>query len=140
MKRLAFLVLLTCLFFFSACDSGVEKMNLLDEKISAIKVSNSEGVGDMNLHIALTIDEQEQIKVIEKVIRSAVKKNVSLDRQPDYDVMVEYEGGLPTHAIHLWLGEEGAKSILMYMVGEGETYVTSEKHTERLRKILLNEK
>ena len=38
--------------------------------------------------------------------------------------MVEYDGGLPTHAIHLWLGEEGEKSILMYMVGEGETYLT----------------
>ena len=29
---------------------------------------------------------------------------------------------LPDPAIHLWLGEEGEKSTLMYMVGEGEAY------------------
>jgi hypothetical protein len=53
--------------------------------------------------------------------------------------MVEYEEGFPTHAIHLWLGEENEESILMYMVGEGETYLTSSKTTNDLREIILSE-
>ena len=47
--------------------------------------------------------------------------------KPDNNVMVEYDGGFPIHAIHLWLGEEDEKSTLMYMVGEGETYLTPSK-------------
>jgi len=53
--------------------------------------------------------------------------------------MVAYDGGLPTHAIHLWLGEENEKSILMYMVGAEETYLTSSKTTNQLRELLLSE-
>lgn len=53
--------------------------------------------------------------------------------------MVEYEGGFPTHAIHLWLGEENEKSTLMYMVGEGETYITSSKTTNQIRKLILSD-
>ena len=53
--------------------------------------------------------------------------------------MVEYDDGFPTHAIHLWLGEEDEKSTLMYMVGEGETYLTSLRTTNQLRELILSE-
>ncbi len=41
--------------------------------------------------------------------------------------------------IHLWLGEENEKSILMYMVGEGEIYITSSKTTNQIMKLILSD-
>ena len=132
MKLLYSLLLLSGLFFIVGCqNSEGNTMVLLDEKVKEIKVSKSNGVGDMNQDIILSFDDKESIKVFEKAIRTAVKHQSNINEtKPDYDVMVEYDGGFPTHAIHLWLGEEDEKSTLMYMVGEGETYVTSSKATK----------
>ena len=78
--------------------------------------------------------------MFEKAIKTAVKQQSDINgTKPDYDVMVEYDEGFPTHAIHLWLGEENEKSILTYMVGEGETYLTSSKTTNQLRELMLSE-
>lgn len=130
------------LFLIAGCQNSLENtMVLLDEKVKEINVSNSLGIGDINQDIILSFDDQESIKVFEKSIRTALKQQVNIDEiKPDYDVMVQYEGGLPTHAIHLWLGQEGEKSTLMYMVGEGQTYVTTSKATSQLRKLILNER
>ena len=140
MKILYSLLLLAGLFFIVGCQNSEENtMVLLDEKVKEINVSKSNGVGDMNQDIILSFDDKESIKVFEKAIRTAVKQQSNINEtKPDYDVMVEYDGGFPTHAIHLWLGEEGEKSILMYMVGEGETYLTSSKATDQLRKLILS--
>ena len=106
-------------------------MVLLDEKVKEVNVSKSSGVGDMNQDIIFSFNDKQSIKVFERAIRTAVKHQSNINvTKPDYDVMVEYDGGFPTHAIHLWLGEEGEKSIFMYMVGEGETYLTSSKSTD----------
>ena len=107
------------------------------KEVKEINVSKSNGVGDMNQNIILSFDDKESIKVFEKAIRTAVKQQSNINEsKPDYDVMVEYVGGFPTHAIHLWLGDEGEKSILMYMVG-GETYLTSSKATDQMRELIL---
>ena len=139
MKILYSLFLLAGLSFIVGCQNSEENtMVLLDEKVKEINVSKSNGVGDMNQDIILSFDDKESIKVFEKAIRTAVKQQSNINEtKPDYDVMVEYDGGFPTHAIHLWLGEEGEKSILMYMVGEGETYLTSSKATDQLRELIL---
>jgi hypothetical protein len=138
MKILYSLFLLAGLSFIVGCqNSDGNTMVLLDEKVKEINVSKSNGVGDMNQDIILSFDDKESIKVFEKAIRTAVKHQSNINEsKPDYDVMVEYVGGLPTHAIHLWLGDEGEKSILMYMVG-GETYLTSSKATDQLRELIL---
>ena len=94
----------------------------------------------MNQDIILSLNDKQSIKAFEKAIRTAVKQQSDINEtKPDYDVMVEYDGGFPTHAIHLWLGEENEKSTLMYMVGEGETYLTSSKTTNQLRELILSE-
>ena len=138
MKILYSLFLLAGLSFIVGCqNSDGTTMVLLDEKVKEINVSKSNGVGDMNQDIILSFDDKESIKVFEKAIRTAVKQQSNINEsKPDYDVMVEYVGGFPTHAIHLWLGDEGEKSILMYMVG-GETYLTSSKATDQLRELIL---
>lgn len=68
-----------------------------------------------------------------------MKKQVKVGPKPDYDVIVSYGDRFPKHAIHLWLGDEDEKSTLMYMVGEGETYITSAKATNQLRDIILKD-
>jgi len=142
MKALYYLFFLLGVTIIVGCQNNSENntMVLLDEKVSVINVSPSNGVGDMNLDISLSLKDKKSVKVFEQAIKTATKQKSDVAKlKPDYDVMVEYEGGLPTHAIHLWLGEEGEKSTLMYMVGEGETYVTSSKITSKLRKLILSE-
>jgi hypothetical protein len=141
MKVLYTLSLLIGLSLIVGCQNGQENtMVLLDEKVKEINVSESSGIGDMNQDIILSFNDRESIKVFEKAIRTAVKQPSNInDTKPEYDVMVEYEGGFPTHAIHLWLEEEGEKSTLIYMVGEGETYLTSPKNTDQLRELILSE-
>ena len=134
MKILYSLFLLAGLSLIVGCQNSQENtMVLLDEKVKEVNVSKSSGVGDMNQDIIFSFNDEQSIKVFEKAIKTAVKQQSDINEtKPDYDVMVEYDGGLPTHAIHLWLGEEGEKSILMYLVGEGETYATSSKATDQL--------
>jgi hypothetical protein len=140
MKILYSLFLLAGLSFIVGCqNSDGTTMVLLDEKVKEINVSKSNGVGDMNQDTILSFDDKESIKVFERAIRTAVKQKSDINEtKPDYDVMVEYVGGFPTHAIHLWLGDEGEKSILMYMVG-GETYLTSSKATGQIRGLIHSE-
>ena len=139
MKILYSLFLLAGLSLIVGCqNSQGNTMVLLDEKVKEVNVSKSSGVGDMNQDIIFSFNDEQSIKVFEKAIKTAVKQKSDINEtKPDYDVMVEYDGGLPTHAIHLWLGEEGEKSILMYMVGEGETYLTTSKATDQLRELIL---
>ncbi len=141
MKILYSLFLLAGLSLIVGCqNSQGNTMVLLDEKVKEVNVSKSSGVGDMNQDIIFSFNDEKSIKVFEKAIKTAVKQKSDINEtKPNYDVMVEYDGGLPTHAIHLWLGEEGEKSILMYMVGEGETFVTSSKATNQLRELMLSE-
>jgi hypothetical protein len=141
MKVLYSLLLLVGFSIMAGCQNSQENtMVLLDEKVKEIKVSKSSGVGDMNQDIILSFDDKQSIKVFEKAIRTAGKQHSNINEtKPDYDVMVEYDGGFPTHAIHLWIGEQDEKSTLMYMVGEGETYLTSSKTTNELRELILPE-
>jgi hypothetical protein len=140
MKIIYSLLIIIGLALIGGCQSSEgNTMVLLDEKVKEVNVSNSVNVGEVNPNIIFSYDEKEAIKVFENAIKTAVKQTTNIETIPDYDVLVEYDGGLPTHAIHLWLGEEDEKSILMYMVGEGETYVTSSKATNELRGLLFSE-
>lgn len=117
-------------------------MVLLDEKISEIKISESNGTGEMNEEIILSIKEEESLDVFEKAITTSVKQPGEVKiSEPDYDVMVEYEaeeGGLPTHGIHLWLGKENEKSTFMYITDDS-IYLTSPQMTKELRRLILSE-
>ena len=140
MKIIYSLLIIIGLALIGGCQSSEgNTMVLLDEKVKEVNVSNSVNLGEVNPNIIFSYDEKEAIKVFENAIKTAVKQTTNIETIPDYDVLVEYDGGLPTHAIHLWLGEEDEKSILMYMVGEGETYVTSSKATNELRGLLFSE-
>lgn len=119
-----------------------ETMVLLDEKISEIDISESNGTGEMNEEIILSIKDKKSIDIFEKAITTAVKQPGEVKiPEPDYDVMVEYEaeeGGLPTHGIHLWLGKENEKSTFMYITDDS-VYLTSPQMTQELRRLILTE-
>lgn len=119
-----------------------ETMVLLDEKISEIDISESNGTGEMNEEIILSIKDKKSIDIFEKAITTAVKQPGEVKiPEPDYDVMVEYEaeeGGLPTHGIHLWLGKENEKSTFMYITDDS-IYLTSPQMTQELRRLILTE-
>ena len=119
-----------------------ETMVLLDEKISEIKISESNGTGEMNEEIILSIKDKKSIDIFEKAITTAVKQPGEVKiSEPEYDVMVEYEadeGELPTHGIHLWLGKENEKSTFMYITDDS-IYLTSPQMTTKLRELILSE-
>lgn len=119
-----------------------ETMVLLDEKVSEINISESNGRGGMNEDIILSIKDKKSIDVFKKAITTAVKQSGEVKiSEPDYDVMVEYEaeeGGLPTHGIHLWLGKENEKSTFMYITDDS-IYLTSPQMTKELRRLILSE-
>ncbi|WP_456276763.1 hypothetical protein [Bacillus sp. AK128] len=125
--------------FIVGCENQQQenRMVLLEEKVARVNLSYSNGVGGMNEDIILTFEDRTSIKAFENAILTAVKQGSSIDeRQPDFDIMVEYGEGLPAHAIHLWLGEEDEISAFMYMVGERETYITTSKTTNHLRELI----
>lgn len=142
MKFIKVTFFLFCLSILSACQSmGVDTMVLLDEKIVEVEVAESHGLGDLNDDSFLTFKDQSSIKSFQYAITTAVKSKVELkEREPDYDIIVSYGDRFPKHAIHLFLGEEGEESILMYFVDGVDTYKTSAKATNELRALILSSK
>jgi hypothetical protein len=120
-----------------ACTNG-ETMVLLDEKITAVKVAESNGFGGMNEEILKSFEDKQSLKIFERAITSAVEQPGQLDiSEPEYDIMVEYDGA-PTHALHLWLGDEGQRSTFMYLNDE-VVYLSSKEMTGKLRELILGE-
>ncbi|WP_078382241.1 hypothetical protein [Sutcliffiella halmapala] len=121
-----------------------ETMVLLDAVIEEVNLSESNGVGDINEDILISFTNKESIAFFEEVITTARKqRGESTLSNPDYDVMIQYEetadgGRLPTHGLHIWLGDKDKPSYLMYMMGE-EVYSTSAKTTNKLRSYILEE-
>lgn len=116
-----------------------ETMVLLDENISSVEISESNGFGDMNEDIIQSFTDAKSIKVFQNAILTAQKQIGKVDvSEPEYDVMVQYisaEGQLPTHGIHFWLGKENENSMFMYL-GDDEVYLTSAKNTQKLRTLI----
>ncbi|WP_096155537.1 MULTISPECIES: hypothetical protein [Bacillus] len=137
MKKLLFII---SLIYLSACNvNQVDTMVLLNEKVTKVEVSRSNGIGDVNLDILTTYEDKPTIRIFENAIKSAVQKEVTIPKStPDYDLIIDYGDNFPRHAIHLWLGNDKEQSIMMYMVEGGDTYVTSMKITKALRDLLLN--
>jgi hypothetical protein len=136
------IIILILLAILSAGCQAPETMVLLDEKISEVNVSKSNGFGGMNEEILYSFQDKESLTKFENAIISAVRQPGKADiSDPEYDVMVEYqpEGEFPAHGIHLWLGGENERSTFMY-IGDDAVYLTSPAHTEKLRELIVEEK
>ncbi|WP_216829695.1 hypothetical protein [Alkalihalobacterium elongatum] len=142
MKLLSTILFVIILTTLTGCDSTQEEtMDLLNEKISSIEISKSIRTGEINHDVLKTLKDQQSINRIEKAIRTAITQpshiNIN-ETTPDFDMIVNYAEGYPSHPIHIWLGEEGTESTLTYIFGEKQTYVTTVKSTNELREILLS--
>lgn len=116
---------------------GGERLALLDEKIETIRVSKSTGLGLNNEESVVAIEEVEQIAVLEAALRNAkLQSGVLPEAMPEYDLMVEYQNGLPSHPLHLWLGEEGEEALVTYTVNYEEVYKISAKDADEIRKVI----
>lgn len=144
MKRLLMIMMLFMTALLVGCekDSGWETMQLLDEQVAEIRISDFETWDEMNGDTLLSFKEAKDVRAFEEAIRTARKQPDDAKRtDPDYDVMVVYAQQSPIHAIKLWLGEEGQESVFSYGFKEwGEdVYVVSAKHTDRMRELILPE-
>lgn len=118
-----------------------EQMTLLDEKIVEIGVGESKGFDQINDDISMSFTNQEELDTFITAITTAYKDGKIDIEEPMYNLFINYddsEGNLPTHLIHLWLGEKGERSKLIF-IDDDEMYVTSEKMTEKLRNLILGE-
>ncbi|WP_217587277.1 hypothetical protein [Lentibacillus saliphilus] len=119
-----------------------QTMDLLDEDIAAVKLSKSNGHGGINEDVSYVFTDQQTLDFFRKAITTATKDSNDVVNDPEYDVMVEYEpnkdGQLPTHGLHLILGETGSASKLMYVTNT-DVYVTTKNVTKKLRQLILNE-
>lgn len=141
MKHLFMIMMLYMMALLVGCDkdSGWETMQLLDEQVVEIRISDFETWDEMNGDTLLSFKEAKDVRAFEEAIRTARKQPDDAKRtDPDYDVMVVYA---PIHAIKLWLGEEGQESVFSYGFKDwGEdVYVVSAKHTDRMRELILPE-
>ena len=135
------LVMVLLLTLAAGCQSlSQETMVLLDEPIAEVNVSKSMGFGEINEDLLFNFNDDETIKIFEKAILGAksIDSKAGLT-EPEYDIVVAYEGELPSHAIYLWLGDENEESIMMYLTDEETAYMTSVKATNQLRELLLSE-
>jgi hypothetical protein len=144
MKRLFMIMMLYMTALLVGCDKepGWETMQLLDEEVAEIRISDFETWDEMNRDTLLSFKEAKDVRAFEEAIRTARKQPDDAKRtDPDYDVMVVYAQPSPIHAIKLWLGEEGQESVFSYGFkawGE-DVYVVSAKHTDRMRELILPE-
>lgn len=144
MKHLFMIMMLYMMALLVGCDkdSGWETMQLLDEQVAEIRISDFETWDEMNGDTLLSFKEAKDVRAFEEAIRTARKQPDDAKRtDPDYDVMVVYAQQSPIHAIKLWLGEEGQESVFSYGFKDwGEdVYVVSAKHTDRMRELILPE-
>ncbi|MDE5415072.1 hypothetical protein [Alkalihalobacterium chitinilyticum] len=142
MKIYSFLLFWIGIILLGGCQSTqVDTMDLLDEKIRTIEISKTIETGVINDNVIATLEDQKSIKILEKTIRSAVQKNSNVNVKetlPDFNLIVNYKEGYPSHPIHVWLGEEGKESTLTYIFGEMDTYMTLPEQTNALRQLLLS--
>lgn len=125
----------------AGCQSPfAETMVLLDEPVVEVNISESAGFGEINDDFLFSFNDKDTVEFFEKAITSAERKAGKADMSaPEYDLVVAYEGGLPSHAIYLWLGNENEASSMMYITDEETVYLTSPKTTKQLRELLLSE-
>lgn len=65
-----------------------------------------------------------------------MKKQKRKGEIPQYDILITYENS-DTKGIHLYLGDEEERSVIMYIGHEDTVYYTSEEMTKQLRKIIV---
>ena len=130
MKKM-WLVVLTLLVVPIAL-MGCQTNDSDSDDIVKVSVSESREFGEINTDFLYVYEDEETLELFEELFEDAVKQDGIVDIvSPEFDIEAELENG-NKQQLHLWVGEAGQRSTLMYVEDTNTIYRTSAEHTDWL--------
>ena len=127
-------ILLMALFFISVTIvlMGCQTDDSDADDIVKVSVSESREIGKINTDFFGVYEDEETVDMFEELFEDAVKQDGIVDIvSPEFDIEAELENG-NKQQLHLWVGEAGQRSTLMYVEDTNTIYRTSAEHTDWL--------
>ena len=127
-------ILLMALFFISVAIvlMGCQTNDSDSDDIVKVSVSESREIGKINTDFFGVYEDEETVDMFEELFEDAVKQDGIVDIvSPEFDIEAELENG-NKQQLHLWVGEAGQRSTLMYVEDTNTIYRTSAEHTDWL--------
>ena len=127
-------ILLMALLFVSVpiVLMGCQTNDSDSDDIVKVSVSESREFGKINTDFFGVYEDEETVDMFEDLFEDAVKQDGIVDIvSPEFDIEAELENGSKKQ-LHLWVGEAGQRSTLMYVEDTNTIYRTSAEHTDWL--------
>ena len=127
-------ILLMALLFISVpiVLMGCQTNDSDSDDIVKVSVSESREFGKINTDFFGVYEDEETVDMFEELFEDAVKQDGIVDIvSPEFDIEAELENG-NKQQLHLWVGEAGQRSTLMYVEDTSTIYRTSAEHTDWL--------
>lgn len=127
-------ILLMALFFISVpiVLMGCQTDDSDSDDIVKVSVSESREFGEINTDFLYVYEDEETLELFEELFEDAVKQDGIVDIvSPEFDIEAELENG-NKQQLHLWVGEAGQRSTLMYIEDTNTIYRTYSEHTDWL--------
>ena len=127
-------ILLMALLFVSVpiVLMGCQTNDSDSDDIVKVSVSESREFGKINTDFFGVYEDEETVDMFEELFEDAVKQDGIVDIvSPEFDIEAELENG-NKQQLHLWVGEAGQRSTLMYVEDTNTIYRTSAEHTDWL--------
>lgn len=101
-----------------------------------MSVSESSDFGGINTNFLYVYEDEETLELFEDLFEDAVKQDGIVDiAVPEFDIEAELESG-SKQQLHLWVGETGQQSTLMYVKDTNTIYLTPAEDTNWLIDLL----
>ena len=127
-------ILLMALLFVSVpiVLMGCQTNDSDSDDIVKVSVSESREIGKINTDFLGVYEDEETVDMFEELFEDAVKQDGIVDIvSPEFDIEAELENG-NKQQLHLWVGEAGQRSTLMYVEDTNTIYRTSSEDTDWL--------
>ena len=127
-------ILLMALLFVSVpiVLMGCQTNDSDSDDIVKVSVSESREFGEINTDFLYAYEDEETLELFEELFDDAAKQDGIVDIvSPEFDIEAELENG-NKQQLHLWVGEAGQRSTLMYVEDTNTIYRTSAEHTDWL--------
>ena len=127
-------ILLMALLFVSVpiVLMGCQTNDSDSDDIVKVSVSESREFGEINTDFLYAYEDEETLELFEELFDDAVKQDGIVDIvSPEFDIEAELENGSKKQ-LHLWVGDAGQRSTLMYVEDTSTIYRTSSEHTDWL--------
>lgn len=131
-------ILLMALFFISVpiVLMGCQTNDSDSDDIVKVSVSESREIGKINTDFFGVYEDEETVDMFEELFEDAVKQDGIVDIvSPEFDIEAELENG-NKQQLHLWVGEAGQRSTLMYVEDTSTIYLTPAEDTNWLIELL----